>query len=276
MTDRNAKIRRRFENWQSALNDSDYSVRDCTMRRTLFQAGIEEAFKAGFLIIPTPEALASSPEVAALIREAEARGLERAAQVAWSQQAGIDGVDRPWLKWITDSSRSIAHEVASEIRRAIFALAPIDGLALVRELRDRAEKAEAERVSEWNKRRDADSSCNVARAACDTMRAERDRLAAANAVLEAKGAELEGALRNLVGPDCMYDGRNIVITAVSHGDAIRLVADARAALATQEAGNAQSTPPISPEEAQFNAVRYHERFGPLDEPGNPLEPRRRV
>ena len=37
----------------------------------------------------------------------------------------------------------------------------------------------------------------------------------------------------------------------------------------------QSTPPISPEEAQFNAVRYHERFGPLDEKGNPIDPRRR-
>lgn len=61
-------------------------------------------------------------------------------------------------------------------------------------------------------------------------------LAAANAVLEAKVAGLVEALRNLVGPDCMYDGRNIVITAVNHGDAIRLVAEARAALATQEAG----------------------------------------
>lgn len=38
---------------------------------------------------------------------------------------------------------------------------------------------------------------------------------------------------------------------------------------------AQPTPPISPEQAQFNAVRYHERFGPLDEHGNPLDPRRR-
>ena len=37
----------------------------------------------------------------------------------------------------------------------------------------------------------------------------------------------------------------------------------------------QPTPPISPEEAQFNAVRYHERFGPLDEKGNPVDPRRR-
>ena len=113
------------------------------------------------------------------------------------------------------------------------------------------------------------------RVLCEDRFNEIDRLAAANAVLEAKVAELEGALRNLVGPDCMYDGRNIVITAVSHGDAIRLVADARAALATQEAGNAQSTPPISPEEAQFNAVRHHERFGPLDEKGNPIDPRRR-
>ena len=35
-----------------------------------------------------------------------------------------------------------------------------------------------------------------------------------------------------------------------------------------------TTPPISPEEAQFNAIRHHERFGPLDEHGNPLDPRR--
>ena len=46
-------------------------------------------------------------------------------------------------------------------------------------------------------------------------------------------------------------------------------------LAVLKALQAQSTPPISPEEAQFNAVRYHERFGPLDEKGNPLDPRRR-
>ena len=106
--------------------------------------------------------------------------------------------------------------------KCLRALAPIDGLALVRELRAESEtrhQLHLEQVritNEWI--------------------AERDRLAAANAVLEAKVAGLRAALRNLVGPDCMYDGRNIVITAVSHGDAIRLVADARAALATQEAG----------------------------------------
>ena len=46
-------------------------------------------------------------------------------------------------------------------------------------------------------------------------------------------------------------------------------------LAILRALQAQSTPPISPEEAQFNAVRHHERFGPLDEKGNPVDPRRR-
>lgn len=46
-------------------------------------------------------------------------------------------------------------------------------------------------------------------------------------------------------------------------------------LAILRALQAQSTPPISPEEAQFNAIRHHERFGPLDEKGNPVDPRRR-
>ena len=46
-------------------------------------------------------------------------------------------------------------------------------------------------------------------------------------------------------------------------------------LAILRALQAQRIPPISPEQAQFNAVRYHERFGPLDEKGNPLDPRRR-
>lgn len=46
-------------------------------------------------------------------------------------------------------------------------------------------------------------------------------------------------------------------------------------LAILRALQAQPTPPISPEEAQFNAIRHHERFGPLDEKGNPLDPRRR-
>ena len=48
---------------------------------------------------------------------------------------------------------------------------------------------------------------------------------------EAEVARLRAALRNLVGVDCAYDGRNIIIPAVNHGDAIRLVMEARAALA---------------------------------------------
>jgi len=46
-------------------------------------------------------------------------------------------------------------------------------------------------------------------------------------------------------------------------------------LAILRALQAQRIPPISPEQAQFNAVRHHERFGPLDEKGNPADPRRR-
>ncbi len=67
--------------------------------------------------------------------------------------------------------------------------------------------------------------------------ADRDhaRATAAEAAMTEREGVLEQALRNLVGPDCMYDGRNIVITAVSHSDAIRLVADARAALQHKDA-----------------------------------------
>lgn len=36
----------------------------------------------------------------------------------------------------------------------------------------------------------------------------------------------------------------------------------------------QPTPPITPD-ADTAAIRHHERFGPLDEHGNPLDPRRR-
>jgi hypothetical protein len=171
--------------------------------------------------------------------------------------------------------------------KCLRALAPIDGLALVRELRADVERLNRWRAEEGEKikrqakaltdltkhcqrieaenaglarkigkvqRGDGDHSqiadleakvINQRNELANLMArdgrlaelaADRYRLAAANAALEAKVAGLVEALRNLVGPDCMYDGRNIVITAVNHGDAIRLVAEARAALATQEAG----------------------------------------
>ena len=81
---------------------------------------------------------------------------------------------------------------------------------------------------------------------------ERDRLAAANAVLEAKVAGLVDALAGLLcaitDTDQIGD-RKLTITGGT--EALRWLLDAedaaRAALATQEAGNAQSTPPISPD-----------------------------
>ena len=68
-------------------------------------------------------------------------------------------------------------------------------------------------------------------------------------------------------PDCMYDGRNIVILSSTTG---RRPARCRcrAALATARRPGIRSPPTVSPEEAQFSAVRHHERFGPLDEKGS--------
>jgi len=113
---------------------------------------------------------------------------------------------------------------------------------------------------------------------------ERDRLAAANAALEAKVAGLRDFVDDFAkakidalrySPPCGSSPEDDPDPVVDAETVWAWQADAKAALATQEAGNAQSTPPISPEEAQFNAVRYHERFGPLDEKGNPVDPRRR-
>lgn len=51
-----------------------------------------------------------------------------------------------------------------------------------------------------------------------------------------RGAGLESALRNLVDRDCIYDGPRLIITADSHGDAIRLASEARAALSAAPTG----------------------------------------
>ena len=161
-------------------------------------------------------------------KAAQAMVVERAVGVAKRHRSKVQINEPLWhdgQDWASD-----------RIAEAIEALADTDGMALVQALR--AERDEAKRLMEMRHREmlAADELMRKHQRRADKAEADRDRLAAANAVLEARVAELEGALRNLVGPDCMYDGRNIVITAVSHGDAIRLVADARAALATQEAG----------------------------------------
>lgn len=168
-------------------------------------------------------------------------------------------------------------EIGEEVASAIRDLAPIDGLALVRELRAERDAASAVAATAYGASLDweqilkddalwqAQDDIAKSRVACMAAEADRDRLAAANAALEAKVAGLVEALEDIASAQRFP----------SHGDPVVLRDRARAALATQEAGNAQSTPPISPEEAQFNAVRHHERFGPLDEKGNPLDPRRR-
>ena len=111
--------------------------------------------------------------------------VERAAEQA-------DPWDGPVTKnKIVDAQAIVAQQVKARIR----ALAPDAGTAELAKLRERAEKAEQERVAEWNRRRDADGSRDAARAACDTMRAERDTLAASPEVAkrvadaEARGME---------------------------------------------------------------------------------------
>ncbi len=168
-------------------------------------------------------------------------------------------------------------EIGEEVASAIRDLAPIDGLALVRELRAERDAASAVAATAYGASLDweqilkddalwqAQDDIAKSRVACMAAEADRDRLAAANAALEAKVAGLAEALKKA----------DTALSDEGYRETQWPRPQIRAALATQEAGNAQSTPPISPEEAQFNAVRYHERFGPLDEKGNPVDPRRR-
>ena len=168
-------------------------------------------------------------------------------------------------------------EIGEEVASAIRDLAPIDGLALVRELRAERDAASAVAATAYGASLDweqilkddalwqAQDDIAKSRVACMAAEADRDRLAAANAALEAKVAGLAEALKKA----------DTALSDEGYRETQWPRPQIRAALATQEAGNAQSTPPISPEEAQFNAIRHHERFGPLDEKGNPLDPRRR-
>ena len=122
----------------------------------------------------------------------------------------MTGCSAEWLLWphpvdirSTDWAINGTH-IKNIVRQAMDDLAaeqstppitPDAGTAELAKLRERAEKAEQERVAEWNRRRDADGSRDAARAACDTMRAERDTLAASPEVAkrvadaEARGME---------------------------------------------------------------------------------------
>ena len=122
----------------------------------------------------------------------------------------MTGCSAEWLLWphpvdirSTDWAINGTH-IKNIVRQAMDDLAaeqstppitPDADTAELAKLRERAEKAEQERVAEWNRRRDADGSRDAARAACDTMRAERDTLAASPEVAkrvadaEARGME---------------------------------------------------------------------------------------
>ena len=88
----------------------------------------------------------------------------------------------------------------------------------------RAEKAEAQRIAEWNKRRDAESSLILEKAVCLTAEAERDRLRAA---LNEIATAASGIAQDIqIGPD--DEGRDIYEMALAIRD------DARAALKGSE------------------------------------------
>jgi len=111
---------------------------------------------------------------------------EAAAQLADAQAAQAMVVER-CADMIEDNVRH-----AKELGREIWAmpdlrdLAPIDGLALVQELR--AERDEAKRLMEMRHREmlAADELMRKHQRRADKAEADRDRLAAANAALEAR------------------------------------------------------------------------------------------
>lgn len=85
---------------------------------------------------------------------------------------------------------------------------------------ERAEKAEAERVAEWNKRREAEASRDLEKAVCATIKAERDAMRAALDDIAAAAFWIANEIH--IGPE--DEGRDIYEMALAIRD------DARAAL----------------------------------------------
>lgn len=109
--------------------------------------------------------------------------------------------------------------------------------------------------------------CHLARQLLATL----DALAAAQAaqaVVVERAADRLNDLTFWTGDD---DRGTTLVALQEARTAIRSLADPTGVklLAAE-----QSTPPITPD-ADTAAIRHHERFGPLDEHGNPLDPRRR-
>ena len=73
----------------------------------------------GPYILATPSALAAHPTVQALTADAEARGLDRAAFIAWDEED--ETVNRTWENWGEHRNMVTAQTVQKEIAAAIRA-----------------------------------------------------------------------------------------------------------------------------------------------------------
>lgn len=96
----------------------------------------EEAYRR-ILALATPEALAASPEVQALIAAAEARGMDRAAEIAESIRTRITNGPMP------EGARFDYEQAIRAEADAIRALAPTDALAELQALRDERDRLDA-------------------------------------------------------------------------------------------------------------------------------------
>ena len=70
-------------------------------------------------ILATTEALSAHPAVRALVAEAEARGMDRAAGIAWDEED--ETVNRTWENWGEHRNMVTAQTVHKEIAAAIRA-----------------------------------------------------------------------------------------------------------------------------------------------------------
>ncbi len=232
-------------------------------------------------LIPQPDAAA--PDLARALLDARAELARVKTDAAAAQALMVERAEDEVSGEV--AAHGEAH-LAPFVRKRIRALADPTGVKLLAELRAERDALAADGAGVFwaEKARAFAMQMASVDARAKDAESERDRLAAANAALEAKVAGLRDFVDDFAkakidalrySPPCGSSPEDDPDPVVDAETVWAWQADAKAALATQEAGNAQSTPPISPEEAQFNAVRYHERFGPLDEKGNPVDPRRR-
>ena len=147
----------------------------------------------------------------------------------------------PWDGPVTKNKIVDAQAIAAQqIKARIRALAPADGLALLQELREERDRFEAA----------LGRACQVGGTTylverAEKAEAERDRLAAANAVLDAKVAGLRDFIDDFAkakidalrySPPCGSSPEDEPDPVVDAKTVWAWQADAKAALATQEAG----------------------------------------